>query len=25
VLALGLVFLSWLVEWLLGVKTFRSE
>jgi putative membrane protein len=24
-LALGLVFLSWLVEWLLGVKTFRSE
>lgn len=25
VLALLLVFLSWLVEWLLGVKTFRSE
>jgi len=25
VLALGMVFLSWLVEWLLGVKTFRSE
>jgi putative membrane protein len=25
VLALGLVFLSWLVEWLVGVKTFRSE
>ena len=25
VLALGLVFLGWLVEWLLGVKTFRSE
>jgi putative membrane protein len=24
-LALGLVFLSWLVEWLLGVKTFRSQ
>jgi putative membrane protein len=24
-LALGLVFLGWLVEWLLGVKTFRSE
>ena len=24
-LALGLVFLSWLVEWLIGVKTFRSE
>ncbi len=24
-LALGLVFLSWLVEWLFGVKTFRSE
>jgi putative membrane protein len=24
-LALGLVFLSWLVEWLVGVKTFRSE
>ncbi len=24
-LSLGLVFLSWLVEWLLGVKTFRSE
>jgi putative membrane protein len=25
VLALGLVFLGWLVEWLFGVKTFRSE
>ena len=24
-LAVGLVFLGWLVEWLLGVKTFRSE
>jgi putative membrane protein len=24
-LAIGLVFLGWLVEWLLGVKTFRSE
>ncbi len=24
-LALGLVFLGWLVEWLLGVKTFRAE
>jgi putative membrane protein len=24
-LALGMVFLGWLVEWLLGVKTFRSE
>jgi putative membrane protein len=24
-LALGLVFLGWLVEWLFGVKTFRSE
>jgi putative membrane protein len=24
-LALGMVFLGWLVEWLVGVKTFRSE